>query len=229
MNERVMQDAGGECPREIVGLLPWYLNGTLEVDEQRQVEAHAAGCARCQQEIRQWQALQAAVREMGNAVPAPVGAGFPLLRRRIEQEREPVVNWSERLQAWLDGLFARRPVPTLALAVVTVQFLLVVGLIGLLLEQRNEIQTLYQTLSGPPVKTFSPGRLTVAFHEQATEVEIRNLLHQVQGTIVEGPSALGLYTVAVSVEGDPEQQVERTLQELQRYPRVVKFAERAMP
>ncbi len=228
MSERLMQEAAGECPREIVELLPWYLNGTLEVDAQRRVETHTADCARCRREIRQWQTLQSTVREMGDAVPEPATEGFAALRRRIERERESVVSWRDRIQEWLDGLFARRPVPALALAVVAAQILLLVGLTAVLIEQRGEIQTLYQTLSGPSAAQPAQARLTVAFQEQATEAEIRDLLQRVKGTIVEGPSALGLYTIAVAGHEDPERRLEMALQELQRQSRVVKFAERAV-
>jgi hypothetical protein len=230
MKEHPTKEASGGCPGEIVELLPWYLNNTLTPEERRRVEAHTASCSACRREIRQWQALQATVREMGDAVQTPMAEGLDALRRRIEQEREPAVSWGERLQAWLDGLFARRPVPTLALAVVAAQLLLLVGLTAVLIEQRGEIRSLYQTLSGPSVSpTLAPARLTVVFQEQATEAEIRNLLQRVQGTIAAGPSALGLYTIALAGERDPEERVVRALQELQRHPRVVKFAERAVP
>lgn len=229
MKEHPTKKASGGCPAEIVELLPWYLNGTLEAEEQQRVEAHAAGCGRCQREIRQWQALQATAREMGDAVQVSASEGFAALRRRIEREQEQVPSWGERLQAWLDGLFARRPVPALALAVVAAQLLLLVGLTAVLVDQRGEIRSLYQTLSGPSVSpTLAPARLTVAFQEQATEAEIRDLLQRMKGTIIEGPSALGLYTIAVSGEEDPEQRIERALQNLQRHPRIVKFAERAV-
>ncbi|MFL6196686.1 MAG: hypothetical protein ACJ75H_21060, partial [Thermoanaerobaculia bacterium] len=61
------------------------------------------------------------------------------------------------------------------------------------------------------------------FSPRATEKEIRGLLLDVRGQITEGPSPLGVYTVAVPAGGDP---VKMLLARLRSEPQVV-FVERA--
>ncbi len=49
MAERGAQDKTADCT-EIAGLLPAFLNGSLEAAEARRIEAHLATCAACRQE-----------------------------------------------------------------------------------------------------------------------------------------------------------------------------------
>lgn len=45
-------------------LIPWYVNGTLSVDESRQVAAHLAGCEACREELSQTMRLNMEVRSV---------------------------------------------------------------------------------------------------------------------------------------------------------------------
>ena len=52
-------------------LIPWYINGSLSVDEARQVAAHLSQCERCRNELTQMMRLNVEVRrafdEIGGA------------------------------------------------------------------------------------------------------------------------------------------------------------------
>ena len=53
----------GDVHQEILELLPWYLNGTLEASERDQVEHHLQSCSSCQRESEELMGLQSVVLE----------------------------------------------------------------------------------------------------------------------------------------------------------------------
>lgn len=98
-------------------LLPWYLNGSLEPDEQAQLEQHLRGCASCRAELENLRTLQAAyVQGDSNAgadealqrllpqLDSPVPAAARPRRRRT--------GWAlaARLASWLPGGSGGAPV-----------------------------------------------------------------------------------------------------------------------
>lgn len=85
----------------------------------------------------------------------------------------------------------------------------------------------YETLAGPNPENAGPSmRLTVSFQERATEKEIRELLNEINATIVRGPSPQRLYVVALPVTRNQDrQQVAATaLNRLRAKPKIVLFA-----
>lgn len=83
-----LQDVTGwEEPHRRCGeLLPWYLNGTLEPKERREVEAHLGECPSCRLELEELRGL----REVAAASEAELPASTPygaLLKRALEQIR----------------------------------------------------------------------------------------------------------------------------------------------
>jgi anti-sigma factor RsiW len=73
--------------RELELLLPWYVNGRLEAEEARQVEAHLAACPACQKEASQLAKLLA--HEAASIDDRPVGdAKVHALFARIDRLEE---------------------------------------------------------------------------------------------------------------------------------------------
>jgi hypothetical protein len=69
---------------------------------------------------------------------------------------------------------------------------------------------LYRTLSSDPVSQ-NQVQIRVVFREEITEKEMRALLTSVKGTIVHGPSPLGVYTVEVSLAESAPERVSQVL------------------
>jgi len=44
--------------QEILELLPWYLNGTLESEEHKKIELHLQSCSSCRHELEEYEGLQ---------------------------------------------------------------------------------------------------------------------------------------------------------------------------
>lgn len=100
----------------------------------------------------------------------------------------------ERISEWLnDTLGVRSPAMAFGLAAVV---LAQAGVIGALLLSNPAQQT---PLSGdaPVAAPANQVLLTIAFSPQATELAMRQALAATGAQLVAGPSALGLYTVAV--------------------------------
>lgn len=209
--------------REIFELLPWYANATLEDAERREIEQHLSGCAECARELEALRAVQAAAIELAEEAPAPSPALLGKTLAEIERwERNRSRPRLARLAEWFQGWWL--PAPAFARAVMVAQFALIVALAAFLwLERRPEAE--YTTLTGtaPPAGEV---HFTVGFQPGATEASIREALAAVNGQIVSGPSALGLYTVRVSAPADPNA-VAGLLQRLRERSEVVRIAELA--
>jgi hypothetical protein len=146
-----------------------------------------------------------------------------LLARIDESEREEPKRGAGRLVlAPFRSLVRAAPRP-LRWALVA-QAAMIVLLAGFLARtaQRPGPGALYRTLSNPAPAPAASVRLTVMFQPQATEREIRDLLHGVKGEIAAGPTPSGAYTVEIPATGDPARVV---LARLRSEPRLVMLAE----
>ena len=194
--------------RHVSELVPWYLNGTLEDRDREEVTAHLTGCLACRQELAQCQALAAAVQSAGDAEWAPRPDRLERLLASIELLEATNVRsagWRTRLRAgtqWLAELLHTTPNPVRwALAVQAAVLVLVVGLAvwpGALSPRAP-----YRTLAEGD-RRIGQSLVHVVFAEQISEREMRTLLGRVQGKIVDGPSAVGLYTVEVGARTPDE-------------------------
>jgi hypothetical protein len=72
----------------------------------------------------------------------------------------------------------------------------------------------YETLSSGAEQTTTGPRLRVVFADSATVGEIRQLLRDIDGNIVAGPTALGVYTVALPAADRPDQTLAQALASL---------------
>jgi hypothetical protein len=228
MRER--EDHGERVHQRVWELLPWYVNGSLAERERERVEAHLAACLRCQGEERVSRHLAGAVARAGEVAPAPHPVQLQRMLARIEEsereERESAGRW--RLLAPLRGLVRATPRPLRgALVAQAAVILLLVGFLAWSASRPGaapNLQPAYRTLSNPDATPVPTARLRVMFSPQATEKEIRELLHGIHGEITAGPSPSGAYTVEVPAASDPAGVV---LARLRSEPQVVLFAEPA--
>ncbi|HEY7445405.1 MAG TPA: hypothetical protein VH701_23460 [Vicinamibacterales bacterium] len=83
----------------------------------------------------------------------------------------------------------------------------------------------FTTLSGPPGAT-SGVRLTVMFQPNVTEEAMRQTLLDIDGNVVSGPSALGVYVVQIPARPDDDRAIQTVLDKLRSNANIVRFAER---
>lgn len=219
--------------REVLTLLPWYINETLTDLEHQEVEGHLTDCADCRREIESLKALQQNIVEQNEAAPAPSPSLLTEIWERIEEneaaqshpEQQTLrekMGWIGRFHEWLGEFISsvRQPFPQAAYAAIAAEFILIVGLVGLLWTAPTRLTT----LSGPAPQIETQARLTIAFHPEATELQIRNILKKIDGVIVGGPSVLGLYQVELKIPPQQTVEVEKRVKLLKQYPEVIRFA-----
>jgi len=199
------QEAHGERVHQRVWeLLPWYVNGSLAERERERVETHLAACLRCQEEERICRLMAGEVAKGGEVAPAPHPVQLQRMLARIEEsereEKESASPW--RLLAPLRSLVQATPRPLRgALVAQAAVILLLIGFLGWSsLRPPNQTFFTKSDRAPAPVSTI---RLTVMFRPDATEREIRGVLHSVSGKITAGPSPMGAYTVEIPAAGDP--------------------------
>jgi hypothetical protein len=195
--------------RESLELLPWY--ATLDADRRRALDAHLRDCRECAAELAEIRSLRAAVSPLEDI---PEASPF-LLQRTLaridagERDQRP----RRLLRWWIASSFATRMVMAAQLALV-----LALGA-GTVYFQRRAAA--YETLSGPNAAQSGP-RFSVTFQQCVYEQAMREAVRSIGAVIVDGPSALGLYTLQIPREADPG----RALQQLQANSAVIRFAQR---
>lgn len=183
-------------------LLPWYVNGTLDAEDRRRVEAALAASAELREELALLRSVRSTVVASTEAMPEPDPDGFARLMARIDAEpqRSPQQasvaaerpGWAARIGAWLEASW--RPALAAAAVVIAVQAAAIFALVG----DRGGEAT-YSTASGPATEA-PQARFLVGFADGAPLSEIRALLERADAVIVKGPTADGYFIVAA--QGD---------------------------
>ncbi len=215
------------CHRQVWELLPWYVNGTLSGRDLDLVTGHLPACSDCAEEVARCRDLAVAVGTVTAAVArAPSGERLARLLARIdaiEAAGPRDGGWRGRLRDRIDALrelLQSTPAPTRwALAA---QGALVVLLVAVVAWQAA-------LSSGPPYRTLASApdqaprgqaQIRVVFTDEISEREMRAVLEHVKGRIVDGPSAVGAYTVEVPVPATASERVAPVLEVLRTQPKV---------
>jgi anti-sigma factor RsiW len=187
-------------------LLPWFVNGRLEVMERESVEAHLRSCLPCRRELKEQQRLRTALREHP-AVHISPQTSFERLARRLA---EPVPAAPRRAARPL-GAFAR-------FAAVGAAGIALLGLLFFMVPREPESDAPYRTLA-----TSAPAggaRVDVVFVESTLPAERERLVASIGGEITSGPSEVGRYTVQLDSEHSSDASVAEVLRRLNRDPHV---------
>ncbi|WP_374446166.1 hypothetical protein [Stella sp.] len=194
-------DAIDTLPEEAF-LLPWYVNGTLDADDRRRVEAALANSAELREELELLRSVSAAVVASTDAQPEPDPAGFERLMARIDAEPQRAAagvtargGFALRLGQWLQASW--KPAMAAAAVVIAVQAAAIVALVG------DRAGGDYRTASGPATAAAGEARFLVGFADGAALADIRALLERADAVIVKGPTADGYFVVAA--QGDAAQ------------------------
>jgi hypothetical protein len=209
------KDKAGLCPEGMDLLLPWYINQTLEKEEKEAVKQHLLSCPICQRELEEIKREHELYQSTAEEIPVP--QTFPHLIAEIEQGDKTV--W-QRITALIP-----RPQPALAFAVIATQLVVIAGLIGLLtLNPWGAGEKFYRTLSGPTAINEEGPRLTILFQDGVQEKTVREVILAINGTIVGGPTPMGVYTVELKSEMSP-QELQRVISSLRQQRDAIRFVE----
>lgn len=196
-----MPEAGSRettCPPEILALIPWYPDGTLSSTERGAVEAHAAGCAACREEIR---ALGGTFDPPGDVEVPPAARVLARVLERIDAYEAagrpgvrpappiamPRPSAAARRSAWTTRPLALAATLALALAVGALAVISFPQLFGV--EPYRTAAMAEETRASGPIVEIIP-------RDEVSAAELGAALRAVQGELVAGPmGTLGRYRV----------------------------------
>jgi hypothetical protein len=203
-------------------LLPWYATGALAEDERAAVAAHLDSCASCARELAALERVAAAVRSEQDE------PSFDLFRLEGVLARLPAqlpAPWWERALTRLRAAFAPpwAETPVWARAALATQLAALLALSAVLVARPGGGIRESHTAAGGDCALEACA--AVAFAPDAREVEMRALLERERARIVDGPSSLGLYTLALGELNQPA--VDAVIARLRARADIILRAERA--
>ncbi|MCL4243810.1 MAG: zf-HC2 domain-containing protein [Candidatus Dadabacteria bacterium] len=220
---------------EIKLLLPWYLGGKLGADELETVKRHLSECTDCAGEIEELNFMGAVITEPDEALGAAIEMRIPDMEADImdrinayEDARAPESRpaaapvkasaWDKVLE-FFEGFEFPFQLPVGAAALVLLQLAIIIGLVYKIYLGEPES---YVVLSGPQETAASGPVIIVSFVDTATEAQIRETLSGIEGRIIDGPKAGGLYVVELPAEAGSGKSVEQVIEDLKSEKDVVK-------
>lgn len=189
-------------------MIPLYVNGQLTEQEKKAFTQGLADHPELSAEVAEFKAIKESYRDLEDETPFPnQDRLFSKIMAQIDREesapgketaaaRDASPGLREKLVDFFHNTFIS---PKVAWSVVAVQVVLLVTLLVAMPGRST-----FQTLTAPGNGTDARLTLNVVFEEKAAEKEIRALLVKTGATIVGGPSANGLYIVAIPPDQPPE-------------------------
>lgn len=204
--------------KNVEELLPFYANGTLNEQETRQAEAALKKNPSLKKELAYLRELREALRSVPHE-NSPGEHGLKRLQKAIKAENaeHPAIATARNKIAKEQNLFW----PVIAVAACFLLLLQTVYIAAPRPSPSEELTAAGGSHSALAGKTV----LNVTFVPDAREENIRRLLLSLEAQIVEGPSALGLYKVAVP------KKAENILEKLRAHKNLIETAdyETALP
>jgi anti-sigma factor RsiW len=186
-------------------LLAWYANGTLEGEERDAVEAHLRDCERCRGELEFLRRLRDQVKTTAPA-RSPGELGLKRLQRQLKKETRAKAPMAP---SWW------RPAMVVAMLVLVVQT-------GMLI-QTWQPEPSIEPLSGAG---YAGVVLQIAFAPDASAEAITASLRGAGATVIDGPSAVGIYRIKLDVDPEDEARIEEVLATLEARADVVDHVSR---
>jgi hypothetical protein len=197
------EDCDVDQHQRATGLIPWYVNGTLEATEAAKLGAHLDGCAACRSDyetqLRLFEAMQADTTLVFAAEPS-----FKKLMARIgthEDAGEMAAGDRAPMMAMTDVPAAPRryggAARWLAAAVVLEGLGLGVGAWAWHSHSATP-GSAYMTLTAPEPSYRDSPRIRVVFRSGLSVGGLGTILHEAAAHIIDGPTDANVYTLGFS-------------------------------
>lgn len=224
-------------------LLPWYAEGTLSQEEHRRVEAHLRECQTCRQELADIRKIQQRVSTFYAEQPRPSPDVFARVKARIhqlesrQQQAQTVTSpkwwetWLSVFESWTRPLFVPQWAPTLAVALIVAQASLLVLTSVSRDTQPEDVPGIFH---GPVIERSIPPatvpelkttiKVELTFNEETPENQFREVIQELGGRLIDGPTKEGSYLIAIEAT-DPEE-VDQKIKTVLAKSHIVRAAER---
>jgi hypothetical protein len=211
-------------------LLPWYVNKTLQGNEQICVEKHLKNCLLCKRELIALQKLSASVCQP-DEITFVAHTSFSQLKKRIHA-REQTVKAKSGIAGVLSGYCQWLANVNLinwvtghsSIALATVLIFSLTLFIPYFLSTKQKLGNEFHTLSSTNVLTTKENEIRVVFSKNINPEQIAQILSTIEGQSIAGPSPQGVYTVRVEKEKITREGIIKTISLLRKSPHVI-FAE----
>ncbi len=218
-NERWLDNSAEH--RDVSGLIPWYVNATLDERACRRVDAHVGVCPVCSDDLLVQRRLFEAIDSATTVDYMPM-ASLRRLQARLDaaQVQEPVLQAPSAV-VYARGQATWRTWMAASVAGVTVAVGLLVADRWVQYDARSEAK--YRTVTSAVPR---PGDevIRAVFSPTITLVELQAILREAQLKIISGPTEAGVYSLAA----DSSLPVRSSLELLRRHA-TVRFAEGTRP
>jgi hypothetical protein len=172
--------------QKILELLPWFVNGTLQEDEQSLVNEHILDCRECHREMESL----TKTAQLLHATKEPTTESIAHVRDDFLKQLEDRGDKTKLPFTWM--------IPATIAACLLISALL----FNPTFRQKESFETLGSTLSG------EGSVLQIIFQPDVPEGSIQILLPSDQGNIVSGPTAKGVYRFQLVKDVDSQQVLE---------------------
>ena len=172
----------GSPHEQVMQLLPWYTNGTLDADETARVEAHLADCAECRAEAEADVALAREIASLDHSVEA----GWTALDAKLDA--------ASRSSSTVTFLKRRIPVAWMIAGQAAAVVLAIVVAVPLAVPDPT-----YRALGSAPAN--EAGNVVIVFQPEISEQDMRAALLRSDARVVDGPNASGAYVLRVPQSG----------------------------
>lgn len=210
-------------------MIPIYLNGRLSEKDRIAFNDGLKRFPELEKELAEFSDIQESYTEVENDIPLDSDALFARIQDNIqaEEKQAPAFQIKKWFQHLIQRLSAWYHTPALSWSVAGLQFAALLFVIALI-PRDNHYET-YSSSSGQKDGIL----INAVFKPGAKEMEIRTLLQQIGASIVDGPTASGLYVLEVDAsanvdaiiqkldESEIVRLVEKSLSSLGRYPSVL--------
>ncbi|QJQ01073.1 zf-HC2 domain-containing protein [Herbaspirillum rubrisubalbicans] len=185
---------------EIERLLPWFVNGTLDEDQQQAIRIHLKSCAKCNAAY-EWACRERAVIHMEQDPIPDVEANLARMMARIGPASSKAPSKAKAgkgaaLFGKLFSWFAPRPWLPVALAIQTV-LIVALGLGGLM--QSNVQQSDAKQYVALSDANTGKMKIAIVFRPDTTVQKMQDILRAINANIVAGPTVTFAYVVEVPV------------------------------
>jgi anti-sigma factor RsiW len=207
---------------DVEALLPWYAAGTLAAREADQVEAALAADAELARHLELAREEMAETVLLNESLGAPSPRMAENLFKAIDRERARARGApAGGLSGWLIGLFTPRAFALTAGAAVIVMMLQAGVIAKLVLQDRVEARSSFETASAPSPITRGleiGSFVLVRFAPQANMADVTRFLDAHDAVIVDGPrpgGPGGMYRVRVARQYVGKEELDRLTKEFQ--------------
>ncbi len=201
-------------------MIPIYLNGRLTAAETEALEAGLRQYPELKAELKAFSDIKASYEVIADPPAVDPDALFARIQGSIHSEADPAseprrAGGIAQVMQYLRRIYHT---PSLSWSMAGLQFAALL-LVFFILPQ----QTTFKTYSSTANTDKDKVHLNVVFHKTAKEMDIRMLLQQLNAVITNGPSAEGLYVLAVEATAD----IDALLSALKASP-IVRLAEKSL-